>query len=43
VGIAGGTMSAARWSRTTGYGCAALVSAVLWLVIAGLAWWGLYD
>jgi hypothetical protein len=28
-----------RWPRPIGYGCAALVSAVLWLVVAGLAWW----
>lgn len=32
-------MSAHRWSRTTGWGCAALVSAALWLVALWGAWW----
>jgi hypothetical protein len=33
----------ARWSRTSGWGCAALVSAAVWLVVAGLAWWVCYG
>jgi hypothetical protein len=32
-----------RWPRTIGWGCAALISAALWLAIAGVAWWGLYG
>jgi hypothetical protein len=35
-------MSAARWSRTAGWGSAALVSAALWLVVAGVVWWEWY-
>jgi hypothetical protein len=36
-------MSAARRSRTIGWGVAALVSAALWLLVAGLAWWVAYG
>jgi hypothetical protein len=32
-----------RWPRPIGWGVAALVSAALWLAIASLAWWWLYD
>jgi len=32
-------MSAARWSRTSGWGSAALVSAALWVIIFATAWW----
>jgi hypothetical protein len=35
-------MRAARWSRTAGWGCAALVAAAVWVLVAGLAWWALY-
>jgi hypothetical protein len=33
----------ARRVRPERWGCAALVSAVLWLVIAGVAWWALTE
>lgn len=36
-------MGAARWSRTAGWGCAALVSGALWLLAAGAAWWLLTE
>jgi hypothetical protein len=35
-------MRAARRSRTIGWGVAALVSAALWLAIAGVVWWEWY-
>ena len=35
-------MSTATWPRTLGWGAAALVSAALWLLIAGVAWWAWY-
>jgi hypothetical protein len=32
-----------RWPRPIGWGGAALVSAVLWLAIAGVVWWALTE
>ncbi len=36
-------MSARPWSRTRGWGCAALVSAALWALAVAGAWWLLTE
>jgi hypothetical protein len=32
-----------RWPRPIGWGVAALGSAALWLVVAGVVWWALTE